>query len=99
MAIDSAAFVGSVPELYDRHLGPVFMEPYARDLAARVQVPAGGRLLELACGTGKLTRELVAALPASAAGDATDPDDALLAIARARVPAPTRPRSTADGLR
>jgi hypothetical protein len=46
MAFDSAAFVGSVPELYDRHLGPMFMEPYARDLAARLQF----RLRAVRCG-------------------------------------------------
>src|SRR4051812_30471801 len=98
MAIDSAAFVGSVPELYDRHLGPVFMEPYARDLAGRVQVPSGGRLLELACGTGKLTRELVAALPATVTIDATDLNDAMLAVARTRVAAQNVRWSTADAL-
>jgi SAM-dependent methyltransferase len=98
MAFDSAAFVGSVPELYDRHLGPVFMEPYARDLARRVEIPAAGRLLELACGTGKLTRELVAALAANVTIDATDLNDAMLDVARARVSAPNVHWSTADAL-
>lgn len=31
-----AQFTGSIPELYDRYLGPLFFEPYARDIAARV---------------------------------------------------------------
>jgi SAM-dependent methyltransferase len=98
MAMDNAAFVGSVPELYDRHLGPVFMEPYARDLASRVTIPAGARLLELACGTGKLTRELVAALPATVEITATDLNDAMLAVARTRVTAPNVVWSTADAM-
>jgi hypothetical protein len=29
-------FVGSMPALYDRHLGPFIFEPYAQDLAERV---------------------------------------------------------------
>jgi hypothetical protein len=32
----NARFQGSIPELYDRHLGPVIFEPYAEDLARRV---------------------------------------------------------------
>src|SRR5690349_18892697 len=28
-------FVGSIPELYDRFMGPMLFEPYARELAAR----------------------------------------------------------------
>jgi hypothetical protein len=31
-------FAGSIPELYDRYLGPLIFEPYARDLAARLAV-------------------------------------------------------------
>ncbi len=58
-----AAFTGSVPENYDRYLGPVLFEPYARDLAGRVDVGEGARVLELACGTGILTRRLRERLP------------------------------------
>ena len=98
MASEHAAFVGSVPELYDRHLGPLFMEPYARDLAARVTLPAGGRLLELACGTGRLTRALIATLPANVLVEATDLNDAMLEVARARESAPNVRWSSADAL-
>ncbi len=54
----SGTFASSIPELYDRHFGPVIFEPYAVDLAARV--PAGARVLEVACGTGRVTRHLLA---------------------------------------
>jgi len=57
------AFVGSVPEHYHRYLGPMLFEPYARDLAARLRPPPGGRVLELACGTGIVTRAVAAGLP------------------------------------
>ncbi|MBS1153532.1 MAG: hypothetical protein H6Q89_5230, partial [Myxococcaceae bacterium] len=33
MTYSPTAFVGSIPMLYDRHLGPVLFEPYAIDLA------------------------------------------------------------------
>jgi SAM-dependent methyltransferase len=51
-------FAGSVPETYDRFMGPIFFEPYADDLAARLPARADLRVLELACGTGILTRRL-----------------------------------------
>jgi hypothetical protein len=55
-------FLGSIPELYDRHLGPVIFEPYAADLARRVPVVPVGPVLEVACGTGILTQPLHAHL-------------------------------------
>ena len=65
------AFVGSIPDLYDRHLGPVLFEPYARDLAARL--PSGARrVLEIAAGTGRVTRQLLAHLPIAGELVATD---------------------------
>ena len=32
----NAQFDGSIPELYDRYLGPLLFEPYAVDLARRL---------------------------------------------------------------
>jgi ubiquinone/menaquinone biosynthesis C-methylase UbiE len=61
---DSAkAFVGSVPALYDHHLGPMLFEPYARDLAERVGRGSPERVLEIAAGTGIVTRLLAERLP------------------------------------
>lgn len=66
------AFAGRIPETYDRYMGPIFFDPYARDLASRVQALAPARVLELACGTGIVTRRLRDALPADARLVATD---------------------------
>ena len=54
MSEQGARFLGTIPELYDRHLGPVIFAPYAADLARRVAVDSGP-VLEIACGTGILT--------------------------------------------
>ena len=78
MKEEHAAFTGSVPENYDRYLGPVLFEPYARDLAVRVDVGEGARVLELACGTGILTRLLRERLPRGARLTATDLNEAMI---------------------
>ena len=59
MVSDTTAFVGKIPEHYDRYLAPLFFEPYADDLAARLPVRDGMTVLEIACGTGIVTRRLV----------------------------------------
>lgn len=77
-------FVGSIPELYDRYLGPVFFAPYADDLTARLAVSAPTRVLEIAAGTGVATRVLAAALPATTEIVATDLNQPMLDFAAAR---------------
>jgi len=39
MPANNVAFVGSIPENYDRYLGPMLFDPYAADLVARLNVP------------------------------------------------------------
>lgn len=58
-----AVFQGSVPEVYDQYLVPLIFEPYAEDLVERLGDLADGRVLELAAGTGVVTRALARALP------------------------------------
>jgi ubiquinone/menaquinone biosynthesis C-methylase UbiE len=90
VADSSAAFVGSIPELYDRHLGPLFFEAYARDLAARLAPPATPRrVLELACGTGIATRRLRERLARDVTLVATDLNEGMLAVARVNAGAQT----------
>jgi ubiquinone/menaquinone biosynthesis C-methylase UbiE len=82
MSDQHAAFVGSIPENYDRYLGPCLFEDYAADIAQRVNVPDGGSVLEVACGTGIVTRKLRDRLPASVRLVATDLNEAMLAYAK-----------------
>lgn len=84
MPTDNAAFVGSIPENYDRFLGPVLFEPYAADLVARLDLPEGAAVLELACGTGIVTKRLSQRLGPTAKLVATDLNEAMIAHARAK---------------
>jgi ubiquinone/menaquinone biosynthesis C-methylase UbiE len=79
--------VGTIPENYDRHLGPILFEPYARDLAARLRAKPGDRVLEIACGTGIVTRRLREAMPAGARLVATDLNEPMLEIAQRKLAA------------
>jgi len=87
MAEQHAAFVGSVPANYDRYLGPLLFHAYADDLAARLPVSRGVRVLEVACGTGIVTRRLLRRLGGQGTLVATDLNDAMIAHAQREVPA------------
>lgn len=82
MSSDSA-FAGSIPSLYDQHLGPLLFEPYAREVTRRAR-PGPERILETAAGTGIVTAALAAALP-EAQIVATDLNQAMLDVAAQRV--------------
>src|SRR6266542_2971552 len=51
-------FMGSIPKLYESYLVPMIFEPYAADLASRISGRPLSRVLEIAAGTGVVTREL-----------------------------------------
>lgn len=74
-------FAGSVPKIYERYLVPLIFEPYARDLAERVAARRPRRVLELASGTGVVTRRLSEALPAEVEIVATDLNPPMIAEA------------------
>ena len=74
-------FAGSIPGIYEKLLVPLIFAPYAEDLAARVAARAPARVLEIAAGTGVVTRALAIALPASAAIVATDLNPGMLETA------------------
>ena len=84
MAENNAAFTGSVPENYDRYLGPMLFEPYAADIAGRLPQRDGIAVLETACGTGIVTARLREQLPAGARLVATDLNEGMINFARAK---------------
>ncbi|NOR61050.1 MAG: methyltransferase domain-containing protein [Rhodobacteraceae bacterium] len=77
-----SAFVGTIPENYERHFVPIIFSQYAEILANSVG-HVDGDVLELACGTGVVTRAL-APLQASGRYVATDFNPPMLEIAKAK---------------
>jgi ubiquinone/menaquinone biosynthesis C-methylase UbiE len=82
MSGQSVFFEGSAPENYDRYLGPMFFEPYAADIISRLSIGDAASVLELACGTGIVTRMLRDWLPAAAKLTATDFSRPMMALAQ-----------------
>jgi len=76
-------FSGSVPRLYETYLVPLIFEPYAPDLARRIAARPVTRVLEIAAGTGVVTRALASALAQDVRIVATDLNQPMLDQARA----------------
>jgi len=83
MSAPDTVFSGSIPEIYDRLLVPLIFEPYALDLAGRLQ--AARDILEVAAGTGVVTRALAARLSRDARIVATDLNQPMLDYAARRL--------------
>ena len=60
-------FSGSIAQRYESLMVPLIFEPYAVDIADRVVALAPAAVLEVAAGTGVVTRHLAARLPAGTA--------------------------------
>jgi len=71
-------FSGSVAEIYQRYMVPLFFEPYAEDIARRLAPRKPADVLEIAAGTGAVTRALAKALPPSTTIIATDLNQPML---------------------
>jgi ubiquinone/menaquinone biosynthesis C-methylase UbiE len=82
MAEPVAAFTESVPENYDRYMGPMLFEPYADDLVQRLKLRDPMRVLEVACGTGIVTRHLRERLSPDSELIATDLSEPMLVMAQ-----------------
>ena len=83
MVAPTASFTG--PRYYDELLAPVSFGPFAQALVQRIPEGLRGPVLEIACGTGVLTRPLRERLPPECALVATDLSPAMLQYARERL--------------
>ncbi len=77
-----ANYVDEVVIPYDRDLGPVLFEHYAVDTARRIAELAPNNVLEIAAGTGIVTRQLRNVLANDASLTATDISDSMMDVAR-----------------
>lgn len=76
-------FTGSIPRLYETYLVPLIFEPYAADLVNRLASRSLTRVLEIAAGTGVVTRNLASVLPEGVSIVATDLNQSMLDMASA----------------
>lgn len=86
-ATSSAAFdfSGSIPHHCEECLGPMFFEPYAIEVSKRIN-PSGVRIaLEIASGTGRVTRHLRNVIPPPAKQIASDIRSDMLTVAKERL--------------
>ena len=82
MTDQSASFVGAIPEYYDALLGPLMFDDYGADLASCIAAVAPKAVLELAAGTGIVSRKLRDALPPSCSLLVSDLNPPMLDVAR-----------------
>jgi ubiquinone/menaquinone biosynthesis C-methylase UbiE len=80
-----ASFSGSIPEYYDKCLGPAWFDAFAAHLAQKLPARPPSDVLEIACGTGLVTRWLRERLDSSLRLVATDLSKAMLDYARAKL--------------
>jgi ubiquinone/menaquinone biosynthesis C-methylase UbiE len=75
-------FTGQDAENYDHYLGPILFEPYGRYLASKIDTANIKSVLEIACGTGRVTRHIREALAPHIKLYATDLSNDMLNVAR-----------------
>jgi SAM-dependent methyltransferase len=78
-------FGGEISRNYEDYLGEFIFQPYALDLAARLEWSGVNRVLELACGSGRLTGAIAALIPGGVEFVATDISEDMLRVAGERV--------------
>src|SRR4030095_13861476 len=80
-------FSGPIPQHYDQFSGPMFFEPYAIEVSNRIDPSSVTIALELASGTGRVTRHLRGVLPSATKLIASDISSDMLAVAKEKLKA------------
>ena len=89
---DPAELSPNPAENYQRHFVPAIGAPVAMDLLAVAAPRAGERVLDVACGTGVVTRLAAAAVGESGSVVGLDVSPSMLGVARALTPPETEVR-------
>jgi ubiquinone/menaquinone biosynthesis C-methylase UbiE len=84
MADNASRFVGNIPANYDAGLGPNIFSDYADDMAHRAAALRPSRVLELAAGTGIVSRKLRDAVSSGVPLVVTDLNASMLDVARSK---------------
>lgn len=80
----TTAFAGTIPANYENYLGPFLFEPYASDLVSRLQDKKYPDILEIACGTGRVTAHLAKSVKHDTL-TATDLNQDMIEVAKQKV--------------
>ena len=70
---------------YDQFFGPLFFEPYAIEVAKRIDPAPGSTVLEIAAGTGRVTRHIRDRISPSVKLIASDINGDMLAVAKKKL--------------
>jgi ubiquinone/menaquinone biosynthesis C-methylase UbiE len=84
-AVPSADFPGDTAAYYDQFFGPLFFEPYALEVAKRIDPSRVSIVLEIAAGTGRVTRHIREHIPTSAKLIASDINEDMLDEAKKKL--------------
>lgn len=79
---------GNAAEVYERHLVPAMFAPWARRIVEAADVRPAERVLDVACGTGVVTRRAAERVGGAGRVIGLDLNAAMLAVARSLPPAP-----------
>ncbi len=70
---------------YDEFFGPLYFEPYAKEVAKRIDPARVSIVLEIAAGTGRVTRHIRERISSSAKLIASDISEHMLAVAKRKL--------------
>lgn len=84
MSAGDKLFAGSIPENYDRYMVPLIFAAYAQDMARKATALSPKAVLEMAAGSGVVTRALAPGLSPDASYVVTDLNQPMLDYAATR---------------
>jgi ubiquinone/menaquinone biosynthesis C-methylase UbiE len=76
----------SAAEVYEEFFVPALFQQWASQVADAAQISSGQRILDVACGTGILTREVANRVGVSGLAIGLDLNEGMLAVAKSKAP-------------
>lgn len=84
--MDKFRLTHAAAQKYDDHSVPAMFQPLARATLDKSPLPAGAHIIDVACGTGALTREIATRLQGNGRIVGADLNDTMIALAIKRHP-------------
>lgn len=86
MVVDNFRLTKEAAQKYDEHSVPAMFGPLAKATMAKVSLSADAQVIDIACGTGALTREIAAGLPGQGRIVGVDLNETMIEVARNNAP-------------